>query len=86
MSLISENVIPGNHGKVFGTDAKQAKDLEKIAKVVTHIDGVKDIIINENVFPVEFVIHTSKLVKVNSIQKEIQKLGFHAIPKGLFEL
>jgi hypothetical protein len=23
MSLLSENVIPGNHGKVFGTNAKE---------------------------------------------------------------
>lgn len=28
MSLLSENVIPGNHGKVFGTNAKEPQTLE----------------------------------------------------------
>jgi len=28
MSLLSENIIPGNHGKVFGTNAKDQKDLK----------------------------------------------------------
>jgi hypothetical protein len=23
MSLLSENIIPGNHGKIFGTDAME---------------------------------------------------------------
>ena len=30
MSYISDNVIPGNHGKVFGTDAKETTDLQNI--------------------------------------------------------
>jgi hypothetical protein len=30
MSLLSENVIPGNQGKVFGANAKEPQTLEKI--------------------------------------------------------
>jgi hypothetical protein len=28
-NLLSENVIPGNQGKVFGTNAKEPQNLEK---------------------------------------------------------
>jgi hypothetical protein len=30
MSLLSENIIPGNHGKIFGTDAMEENDLIEI--------------------------------------------------------
>ncbi|GBF21589.1 hypothetical protein C21_03775 [Arenibacter sp. NBRC 103722] len=86
MSLISENIIPGNHGKVFGTDAKEISDLLKIEKAILGIDGIKDVIINKEVFPREFTIHTSKLITVEYIANEVKKLGFHIIPKGIFEL
>lgn len=43
MSLLSENVIPGNHGKVFGTNAKEPQTLEKIKSTLELIDGVKEV-------------------------------------------
>tara|TARA_R110002050_G_scaffold278045_1_gene423987 strand:- start:874 stop:1134 length:261 start_codon:yes stop_codon:yes gene_type:complete len=86
MSLLSENVIPGNHGKIFSTNAKDSTNLLKIKKVILQLEGVKEVIINEDAFPREFIIHTSKLVSVETIENEVKKLGFHAIPKGLFEL
>tara|TARA_R110002167_G_scaffold13222_6_gene55591 strand:+ start:38382 stop:38642 length:261 start_codon:yes stop_codon:yes gene_type:complete len=86
MSLLSENVIPGNHGKIFSTNAKDSTSLLKIKKVILQLEGVKEVILNEDAFPREFIIHTSKLVSVESIENEVKKLGFHAIPKGLFEL
>jgi|TARA_R110000823_G_scaffold192607_2_gene324178 hypothetical protein len=86
MSLLSENVIPGNHGKIFSTNAKDLTSLLKIKKVILQLEGVKEVILNEDAFPREFIIHTSKLVSVESIENEVKKLGFHAIPKGLFEL
>jgi hypothetical protein len=30
MSLLSQNVIPGNHGKTFGTNAMEENDLTAI--------------------------------------------------------
>lgn len=86
MSLLSENLIPGNHGKIFGTNAKENKDLERIKDKVLSIKGIKDVIINSEVYPREFTIHTTELVKVKDIEDIVITTGFHAIPKGVFEL
>lgn len=86
MSFLSENVIPGNHGKIFGTDASEIKDLEKIKKALLTLKGVKDVILNTTVFPKEFTIHTNNLVEVKTIEDKVKTTGFHAIPKGMFAL
>ncbi len=86
MSLLSENVIPGNHGKVFETDAKKLKDLERIKSKILSLKGIKDVIINTEVFSREFTIHTTELVKVEDIENAVKTTGFHAIPKGIFPL
>jgi hypothetical protein len=86
MSLLSENVIPGNHGKIFGTNAESHQDLLKIKDSISHIKGIKDIIIGEDKFPREFTIHTNAIVSVKEIEDAVIKVGFHAIPKSLFEL
>jgi hypothetical protein len=86
MSLLSDNVIPGNHGKVFGTDAKNKRDLDKIRKNILTVDGVKDVILNYEVYPKEFTIHTTKLVSIEAIQKVVTSLGFHLVPKDAIEL
>ena len=86
MSLLSENVIPGNHGKTFETDAKSHDDLSLIKNAILNVDGIKDVIINEEEYPKQFTIHTTKIVDVKSIEQEINKTGFHAIPKSLFSL
>ncbi len=86
MSLLSENVIPGNHGKIFGTNANKEQDLEKIKRKVLSIDGVTTVIINNEVFPKEFTIHTDKLISVKDIEDAVISAGFHAIPKDIFEL
>lgn len=86
MSYLSENVIPGNHGKIFGTDAKNPKDLDRIFKAIKSIEGVEDVILSPQEFPKEFTIHTSKMVEIKIIEDKVKRLGFHAIPKGLFQL
>ena len=86
MSLVSENVIPGNHGKVFETNAKENHDLEKIKDKLTSLDGIKDVIINAEVFPKEFTVHTTELVTIKDVESVVKSLGFHAIPKTLFSL
>jgi len=86
MSLLSDNVIPGNHGTTFGTNAKEHKDLVNIKDVILMLDGIQDVLIEEDKFPREFTIHTNKLVSVKDIEDAVQKTGFHAIPKSLFEL
>jgi len=86
MNLLSENIIPGNHGKIFGTNAKEQIDLERIKNKVLSITGIKDVKINYEVFPREFTVYTSKLLKVEDIEDKVKLTGFHAIPKGLFKL
>jgi len=86
MSLLSENVIPGNHGKIFSTNAKEQTDLKKIKNKVLSLKGIKSVKINSEVFPIEFSIYTSELVKVQDIEDKVKLTGFHAIPKDLFEI
>ncbi len=86
MSLLTENIIPGNHGKIFGTDAAMDDQMDHMKIRLKKIDGVKNVILIEGVFPKEFIIYTSKLISVSTIQNEVNKMGLHAIPKGLFEL
>ncbi len=86
MNLLSKNVIPGNHGKIFGTNAVEKTDLLKIKNALLNIHGVKDVTINTKSFPKEFTVYTSTLVKVVDIENEVKRFGLHAIPKGLFEL
>lgn len=86
MSLINENIIPGNHGKVFGTNAKTTRDLERIKTKILELKGIKNVLLNFEVFPREFTIHTSKLITIEAIEKKVISTGFHAIPKSIFEL
>tara|TARA_R110001606_G_scaffold127628_1_gene261963 strand:- start:1307 stop:1567 length:261 start_codon:yes stop_codon:yes gene_type:complete len=85
MSLLNENVIPGNHGKVFGTNAKAKHDLEKIKAKILELKGIKNVLLNFEVFPREFTIYTSKLITIKEIEEKVISTGFHAIPKGLFK-
>ena len=86
MSLLTENIIPGNHGKIFGTDASSDAEIERIKSKILKIDGVEKVSIIEGVYPKELIVYTSKLLSIVSIQEAVKKSGFHAIPRGLFEL
>ena len=84
MSLLSEQIIPGDSGRVFITNASSASDLKRIRQAVLRVDGVEDVIIAEEVFPREFIIHTNKLVSVTDIENAVKPMKFHLIPKGVF--
>ncbi|RYM36090.1 heavy-metal-associated domain-containing protein [Brumimicrobium glaciale] len=86
MTIVSENVIPGNHGKVFGTNAENRTSLNNIKKAILRIDGIRDVLIDEKVFPIELTVHTNDVVSIKEIQKAAISVGFHLIPKGLFPL
>jgi len=86
MSLLSENVIPGNFGKIFEVNTIKSNQLELIKSVILKVQGVKNVIINEDILPREITVHTSSLVKIEDIEKEVIKTGFHAIPKSIFPL
>ena len=84
MRLVNENIIPGNRGKIFGTNASCDRHMEKIKMSITKIDGVIDVILKKEVFPKEFIVLTNKLVKVLTIENAVNKVGLHALPKSVF--
>lgn len=86
MSFLSKNVIPGNHGKVFGTNAIEHDDLERVINKLLTVKGVKDVVVNEDVFPKEITIHTTALVQIKDLETAVLPTGFHLISKGLFKL
>lgn len=86
MSLLNENVIPGDHGTIFETNAKEDYDLNRIKGIIEQIDGIKDVLINKDEYPVTVTVHTSKLVNIHEIENEVKKTTFHVIPKSIFSL
>jgi hypothetical protein len=77
-------VIPGIYGKIFSTNAIIEYDLIKIKNVLLKMHGIKDVIINMDVFPRELKIITSSLVKIEDIENRVKLTGFHALPKEIF--
>jgi hypothetical protein len=86
MGLLSQNIIPGNHGKTFGTNAMNEDDLRAIKTGLLEIDGISDIVLNTEIFPREFTIYTTKIISLIDIENKVKSVGFHAIPKETFEL
>ncbi|MDO6491667.1 MULTISPECIES: hypothetical protein [unclassified Cellulophaga] len=87
MSLLSDNVIPGNHGKIFTTNAKEQAEIAKTVAAILTVEGIKDVLINADVFPAELTVHTTAIVEIEKIENAVKTTGFHAIPKGgLFQL
>ena len=81
MSLLTENVIPGNYGKLFGTNATEEEDLVYIKKRLMALDGVNNVVVNSEVFPREFTVYTSTVVAVSAIEDLVKLIGFNAIPQ-----
>ncbi|MCW2118770.1 heavy-metal-associated domain-containing protein [Flavobacterium sp. 7A] len=86
MCLLSNNVIPGDRGTSFGTNAKEETDLKTIQKMILTIDGIKEVLINLSVFPREFKVFSSKLIPVHLIESKVKSVGFHAISKDPFHV
>lgn len=83
MSLLTNNIIPGEHGKVFGTDAKENNHLNDIKNNLLEIDGVSEVVLNTTIFPREFTVYTDKVITVAEVEKKVKSIGFHAIPKDI---
>ncbi len=84
MSLFNENVLPGETGKIFRTNAEEPAELRKIAENVLKVDGVHDVGINTETYPVEFTIHADdfSIVPIEDIEQAALDCGFHLIPKS----
>lgn len=81
MCLLSDNVIPGKHGKVFGTNAENREDLIKIQSSISQVKGIKDIIMDDAKFPRELTVDTNAIVSVEDIEKTAIEAGFNVNPK-----
>lgn len=83
MSLLTDNIIPGEHGKVFGTNANEEMELIEIKNKLLNLDGISEVHINNSIFPKEFTVFTNKVISIAEIEKSVKSIGFHAIPKEL---
>lgn len=81
MSLFTDNVIPGNHGKLFGTNAVEEKDLMDIKNGLLEMDGIKNVVLNTSIFPREFTVYSTRIMRVSEIENKVKSIGFHAIPQ-----
>lgn len=86
MTLISENVIPGDHGKIFETNAENQGELEQIKKAILRIEGVKDVVPNNEIYPREITVLTSDFVNISEVAQAAHEAGFHVLPRTLFHL
>lgn len=84
MSLISENIIPGNSGKTFVTNAKEFKNLMKIKNAILNIKGINGVTVNKTTYPVQLQICSEVLTSVKKVEKAVISTGFHAIAKSPF--
>ncbi|MBA0885214.1 MAG: hypothetical protein RLZZ540_1288 [Bacteroidota bacterium] len=83
MSLLTDNIIPGEHGKVFGTNANEEIELIEIKNSLLKVDGITEVSINNSIFPKEFTVFTNKVISIEDVEKVVKSIGFHAIPKEL---
>ena len=86
MNLISENVIPGDHGKIFETNAENQSDLEQIKKAILRIEGVSEVLLNNEVYPREITVLTTAFVEITEVEQAADEEGFHVLPRTLFHL
>lgn len=86
MSLLSENVIPGDHGKIFETNAENQSDLDQIKKAILSIEGVSEVLLDNDIYPREIIVLTTTFVSVEDVAKAADDAGFHILPKPLFHL
>jgi len=83
MSLLTDNIIPGEHGKIFSTNANEEIELTEIKNKLLKIDGITDVQINNTIFPKEFTITTNKVISVQDVERAVKAIGYHAIPKAI---
>ena len=86
MSLLTDNIIPGNQGMVFSTNAKEEADLTVIRNALLTLEGVEDVRMDDTVFPMEFTVFTHSLVSVGDVEKKVNAAGFHSIPKNTLNI
>ena len=84
MSLLGNNILPGEHGKIFTTDAKHDDNLFDIHEFLINFDGIERVEIDKASFPVKIKIYTNKIVDVEELKKKFKSTGFHLVDENLF--
>jgi hypothetical protein len=80
MSLLSDNIIPGNQGRVFRTNAMTKSEMERIKEKLLELEGIEDVVLNFESFPKEFKVQSRRLVRVEDIEEKVKSAGCHAVP------
>lgn len=80
MSFTDENILPGIEVS-FGTNAETNDQLKEIEKALSTLEHVEKIVLKPEVFPKEFSIKTNAVLSIDSVQKKVIEVGYHAIPK-----
>lgn len=83
MSLLTDNIIPGERGKVFGTNANEEIELIEIKNKLLKVDGIVKVDINNSIFPKEFTVFTNKVISVDDVERVVKSIGYHAIPRAI---
>lgn len=83
MSLLTDNIIPGERGKVFGTNANEEIELIEIKNKLLKVDGIVKVDINNSIFPKEFTVFTNKVISVDNVERVVKSIGYHAIPRAI---
>ena len=84
MTITSENIIPGEHGKTFGTNANSASEVESVKNAILEVEHVEEVNVKDDVFPVEITVYTAEMVPIKDVQQAVISVGFHVIPKTVF--
>lgn len=82
MTFITENIIPGNYGKKFATDVDDPSEKSRLEAALLQIEGVTDVLFDDDEHPLVFTIHTDKVVNISQIQEKANEMNFHVIAKG----
>ena len=93
MSLISENVIPGNHGKIFETNAKELEDLERDLIEFKNLEQASEGSYVEFWSALYVICHHEKLIREeknrnqNLLQLEVLEVAHEMFDgQGVYEL
>jgi hypothetical protein len=71
MNFRPKKVIPIHQVKVFSTNTTNNYSLHLIKTKIMSIDGVKEVEINIDVLPKQFIVHTTKIIPKQDIESII---------------
>ncbi|MGJ5640578.1 heavy-metal-associated domain-containing protein [Formosa sp. S-31] len=86
MDILLDNVIPGNHNRMFETNATDEQDLLQIKEAIMRIRAIEKVEIKSNRFPVRITVYAYKLVEIAKIEEAVHDLGFNIIPKQFLSI